>query len=188
MERRYKYTKNDTFELGTKSFLTDNIYLSGSIYNMTTEDEIFYMTSDSGEFSGNYNFDNKIERNGIEITLEQYFGKFTFNQNISYIKHQVKGGKYSGNKIPGVPEYLMNVGVTYEIFDNVTLSTRWFYYGASYAQYDYENKYSKQGGHTEVNLNLNYKMTPELSVYVGIDNLFDKEYFNAKAPTKKEVI
>lgn len=176
---------SNIFEIGTKGLVNDFIYLSSSIYRSETENEIFYLTADSGEVTGNYNFQNKIIRDGIEISLEQYFEKITLKQNFSFVDHKVDGGKYSGKKVPGVPEYLANLGIGYKIIENLELSTTWFYYGSSYAQYDYENKYSKQGGHTEVNLNLNYKFNSDLLLYTGINNLFDKEYFYAKAPIKK---
>lgn len=177
--------KSDIIELGTKTFVTDNIYLAGAVFNMKTNDEIFYLTSDSGEITGNYNFKDEIVRNGVELTAEQYFDNLTLRQNFSYIDHEIKDGKYSGKKVPGVPEYLANIGATYEFIENLNLTTTWYYYGPSYAQYDYENKYPQQGGHTEVNVNINYKVTPELLIYGGVDNLFDKEYFSAKAPTSK---
>lgn len=175
----------NVFELGTKGLINDFIYLSSSIYRSETEKEIFYLTADSGEVTGNYNFQNKIIRDGIEISLEQYFEKLTLKQNFSFVNHKVDGGKYSGKKVPGVPEYLANLGFSYKFIENLEVSTTWFYYGSSYAQYDYENKYAKQGGHTEVNLNINYKYNPNLLLYTGINNLFDKEYFYAKAPSKK---
>lgn len=175
----------NVFELGTKGLINDFIYLSSSIYRSETEKEIFYLTVDSGEVTGNYNFQNKIIRDGIEISLEQYFEKLTLKQNFSFVNHKVDGGKYSGKKVPGVPEYLANLGFSYKFIENLEVSTTWFYYGSSYAQYDYENKYAKQGGHTEVNLNINYKYNPNLLLYTGINNLFDKEYFYAKAPSKK---
>lgn len=175
----------DIFEIGTKGLVNDFIYLSSSIYKSETKDEIFYLTADSGEVTGNYNFKNKIVRDGIELSLEQYFEKITLKQNFSYVNHRVDGGKYSEKKVPGVPEYLANLGAAYKLSESLEFSTIWFYYGPSYAQYDYENKYPKQGGHTEVNLNINYKFNPNLLLYTGVNNLFDKEYFYAKAPTKK---
>ncbi|MEG0300411.1 TonB-dependent receptor [Cetobacterium sp.] len=180
-----KTQTSDIFEVGTKGLINDFMYLSSAIYKSETNNEIFYLTADSGEVTGNYNFQNKIVRDGIEISLEQYFEKITLKQNFSFVNHKVDGGKYSGKKVPGVPEYLANLGISYKLVENLELSTTWFYYGSSYAQYDYENKYAKQGGHTEVNLNINYKYNPDLSLYTGINNLFDKEYFYAKAPTKK---
>ena len=117
----------NVFELGTKGLINDFIYLSSSIYRSETEKEIFYLTADSGEVTGNYNFQNKIIRDGIEISLEQYFEKLTLKQNFSFVNHKVDGGKYSGKKVPGVPEYLANLGFSYKFIENLDVSTTWFY-------------------------------------------------------------
>lgn len=69
----------------------------------------------------------------------------------------------------------------YSILDNLIFNTSFYYYGSAYAAYDFHNNLGRQEGHTELNVSLSYKMENGLTLYGGINNLLDKEYFNAKA-------
>ena len=178
---------SDTFELGGKA-LWNNIYFSGSIFHSETDKEIFYLTKASGEIGGNYNFPDTIIRNGIELASEQYFNKFTLKESFNYIHHKIDGGKFNENKVPGLPNIIASIGFNYEPIDKLNISTTLFYRGSAYAQYDYKNSLGKQGGYSEVNLNINYTLENGLIIYGGINNLFDKEYYYAKASTSSNTL
>lgn len=178
---------SDTIELGGKT-LWNNFYLSSSIFHSKTEKEIFYLTKASGEQSSNYNFPDPILRTGVEIATEQYFDKLTLKQSFSYTHHEIDGGKYDGKKVPGLPNIMASIGFNYELIDNLNINTTLFYRGSSYAQYDYHNKLGKQGGYSEVNLNVNYTLENGLTLFGGVNNLFDKEYYYAKAGTSKDTL
>lgn len=184
---KFDVQTSDTIELGGKGYL-NNIYFSTAIYHSKTENEIFYLTKSSGETSGNYNFYDPIIRTGIEASSEQYIDKFTLKENISYIHHEIDGGKYDGKKVPGVPNFIASLGVNYEIMDKFNINTTLLYRGSSFAMYDYHNKLGKQGGYSEVNVNANYSLENGITIYAGINNLFDKEYYYAKCSTSKEEI
>ena len=178
---------SDTIELGAKT-LWNSVYFTGSVFHSKTKKEIFYLTKASGEQSSNYNFPDPILRTGIEIASEQYIDKLTLRQSLSYIHHEIDGGKYNGKEVPGLPNYTASIGFNYELIDNLNINTTLFYYGSSYAQYDYHNKLGKQGGHSETNLNINYTLNNGLTVYGGVNNLFDKEYYYAKASTSANTL
>ena len=146
------------------------------------------MTKASGEQSSNYNFPDPILRTGIELASEQYIDKLTLRQSLSYIHHEIDGGKYDGKKVPGLPNYTASIGFNYELIDNLNINATLFYYGSSYAQYDYHNRLGKQGGHSETNLNINYTLNNGLTIYGGVNNLFDKEYYYAKASTSTDTL
>lgn len=184
---KFDVQTSDTIEFGGKGYLND-IYFSTAIYHSKTENEIFYLTKSSGETSGNYNFYDPIIRTGIEISSEQYIKKFTFKESISYIHHEIDGGKYDGKKVPGVPNFIASLGVNYEIMDKFNINTTLLYRGGSFAMYDYHNKLGKQGGYSEINVNANYSLENGITIYAGINNLFDKEYYYAKCSTSKDEI
>lgn len=83
---------------------------------------------------------------------------------------------------------MASIGFNYELIDNLNINTTLFYRGSSYAQYDYHNKLGKQGGYSEVNLNVNYTLENGLTLSGGVNNLFDKEYYYAKAGTSKDTL
>lgn len=187
VDGKFDIQTSDTIEIGGKGYL-ENIYFSTAIYHSKTEKEIFYLTKASGETSSNYNFFDPILRTGVEILSEQYIDKLTLKESISYIHHEVDGGKYDGKKVPGVPNFIASLGVNYELIENLNINTTLLYRGGSYAMYDYQNKLGKQGGYTEVNLSINYTLDNGIVLYGGVNNLFDKEYYYAKASTSKDTI
>lgn len=174
---------SDTIELGAKT-LWNNFYFSSSIFHSKTNKEIFYWKNKTEDKSRNYNFPNPILRTGIELSAEQYFDKLTLMQSFSYIHHKIDGGEFSGNKVPGLPNIIASVGFNYELIENLNINTMLFYKGSSYAQYDFENQLGKQGGYSEVNLNVNYTLENGITIYGGVNNLFDKDYYYAKANQK----
>lgn len=171
---------SDTFELGLKA-VWNNLYFSGAIFQTDTDNEIFYVAYENGKLGTTYNLPGKNRRRGIELSMEQYFDKITFREGFSYVEHEIKSGPFSGNEIPGVSNYIYNLGMDYSILDNLIFNTSFYYYGSAYAAYDFHNNLGRQEGHTELNVSLSYKMENGLTLYGGINNLLDKEYFNAKA-------
>lgn len=179
-----KVQEADTFELGGKTSWK-NFYLSASIFQTKTANEILYIPYEDGTKLGkNYNLPGKNLRQGIEISMEQYLGKLTFRESFSYLKHKVKSGAFSGRELPGIPNYTYNLGINYSILDNLIWDTSFYYYGSAYGNYDYDNKFGKQKGHSELNTNIRYEMENGISIYGGINNLLDKEYFTPKLNTK----
>ncbi|MEG0730561.1 MAG: TonB-dependent receptor, partial [Cetobacterium sp.] len=74
---------NRTIETGGK-FGWNNFYLSGALFNIETENEIFY--DPDPDYGGkNYNLPGKTSRKGIEITMEQFFNKLTLRESFGYI-------------------------------------------------------------------------------------------------------
>lgn len=187
VDGKFDVQTSDTIEFGGKGYL-NNIYFSTALFHSKTENEIFYLTKASGETSSNYNFSDPILRTGIEVLSEQYIGKITLKESVSYTKHEVDGGRFDGKKVPGVPNFLASLGVNYEILDKFNINTTLLYHGSSYAMYDYHNKLGKQGGYSEVNINANYSLENGITLYAGVNNIFDKEYYYAKAGLKDDKI
>lgn len=178
-----KTQNSDTFELGLKT-AGNWFFLSGSIFQTNTANEIFYVAYENGKLGNNYNLPGKNQRRGIELSMEQYLGNITFRESFSYLSHKIKSGVFAGSKIPGVPEYIYSLGMDYKLTDNLTWSTSYNHYGGTYIVYDFHNKHPKQKGHGELDTSLNYEMENGLSIYGGIKNLLDKEYFNPKLDSK----
>lgn len=177
---------SDTFEMGTKGAFK-NLYWSGAIYQTDTKNEIFYVAYEDGKLGKAFNLPGKNKRKGIEILLEEKFDSLSLRQGFSYVEHKITSGVFKGNKIPGVPNIIYNLGLDYSITENLTFNTNFYYYGSAYATYDFHNSFGKQKGHNETDIALNYKMNNGLTIYGGINNLFDKEFFNAKVDTNNKI-
>lgn len=177
-----KLQTSETLELGLKS-LWNNFYFSGAVYQTDTKNEIFYIAYEDGKLGKNYNLPGKSRRKGIEFTLEQYFERLTLREVFSYTSHEIKSGPFAGKEIPGVPNYIYNLGLDYTILENLIFNTNFYYYGSAFATYDFDNQNGRQKGHTELNTALTYKMQNGLTLYGGVNNLLDTKYYNAKTGT-----
>ena len=170
-----KSQKMNNVELGTK-LLIENVYLSAATYYSRTANEIMYDPGRDDTNGSFYNLHGKTERMGFELASEQYFDKLTLRQNFSYIHSKITSGKYDGKEIPGVPKLMAGIGATYEIIDNLLFNLETYYRGKKYFANDFKNEKGKNGGYTVTNISLRYDFTNGVSLYGGIDKLFDKKY------------
>ncbi|MGL6119776.1 MAG: TonB-dependent receptor domain-containing protein, partial [Fusobacteriaceae bacterium] len=163
-----------TFELGGKT-LYNNTFISGAIYKTLTKNEIIF-DDRVLSFGANRNLKGENSRIGAEIFLEHYFTKITLRESFSYIKTEIKDGLYSGKKVPGVPRYLFNLGLTYDINAQLKFNTDLNYKGNSYSSADFKNEAGKNSEYLTLDINLQYAINQALSIYGGINNLTDKKY------------
>ena len=168
----------DTFELGTKT-LIENIYLAGSIFYITGDKEIMYDPV-NGAMGGSsfYNLNGKTERIGLELASEQYFDKLTLRENFTYMHNEITDGPYKGNEIPGVSKIMYGLGATYEITPQLIFNLETLYHGKAYASNDFYNKKSKVDSYIVTNISTRYNFNNGLSVFGGINNLFNEQYCN----------
>lgn len=166
----------DTFELGTKT-LIENIYLAGSVFYIAGDKEIMYDPV-NGAMGGSsfYNLNGKTERLGLELASEQYFDKLTLRENFTYMHNEITDGPYKGNEIPGVSKIMYGLGATYEITPQLIFNLETLYHGKAYAANDFYNKKSKVDSYIVTNISTRYNFNNGLSVFGGINNLFNEQY------------
>ena len=166
----------DTFELGTKT-LIENIYLAGSVFYIAGDKEIMYDPV-NGAMGGSsfYNLNGKTERLGLELASEQYFDKLTLRENFTYMHNEITDGPYKGNEIPGVSKIMYGLGVTYEITPQLIFNLETLYHGKAYAANDFYNKKSKVDSYIVTNISTRYNFNNGLSIFGGINNLFNEQY------------
>ena len=166
----------DTVELGTKTVFK-NVYLSGAVFYIAGDKEIMYDPR-NGAMSGSsfYNLDGKTERIGLELASEQYFDKLTLRETFTYMHNEITDGPYKGNKIPGVSDFMYGVGATYEVIPQLILNLESVYHGKAYAANDFKNEASKADSYIVTNLSARYNFNNGISVYGGINNIFNELY------------
>lgn len=189
----------NSFEIGMsdyKGFTAINLSL---FYSLTDKEIYTYMSSGMTNSNIlNYNLD-KTERYGFEIKLEQYIDKLTLSQTYQYINAEIKKGKeklfdgngnvitgesLSGNKIAGVPEHRFTLGAKYDFTNSFNINGEVVYNGNSYINNN--NKYGKQNNYVVTNIRANYNMDNGLSLFAGINNLFDEEYCTSVSYSQSE--
>ena len=169
--------ESDTLELGIKDFIF-NSYVSASVFRTVTKDEIVFDPTANGGFGSNTNLDSKTERLGFEFSAEQYLGKLTLRESFTYLDHEIRGGEYEGNEIPGVSSILYSLGANYDFTDSLSANTLVTYHGDSYAYADFDNGQGKVSSYVTVDLQGTYDFKNGLKIYTGINNLFNKKYYD----------
>lgn len=172
-----KLQETETYELGVKDTI-ENTYISSSVFFSKTSDEILYAeVQNKGEY--NHNFDGKVERKGVQLSLQHYFDKLILRENISYIDAEITSGKYDGKRFPGVPKWIINLGATYNFTDKLLGNVDMYYQSSTYGSDDFKNRFGENNEYTTVDTGLSYSFDDGLQVYGGVRNLFDEKYSNS---------
>lgn len=169
----------DNFEIGLSDYVGITS-VNASVFYTATKDEISSETSGTMYTNiNNYNL-GKTERIGFELKTEQYFDKLTLSQAYSYINAEIKDGKVkgidvSGNKVANVPEHKFNLGADYSVTDNFSVSGEIVYMSGIYV--NNQNQGGQVNSHTVTNIRARYAFENGLDIYAGINNLFDRKYY-----------
>lgn len=166
----------DTIELGTKTMI-DNVFLSGTVFYIHGDKEIMYDPK-NGAMSGSsfYNLDGKTRRVGLELASEQYFDSLVLRESFTYMNNEIIDGPYKGNEIPGISSLTYGLGATYEVTSELIFNVDSLYYGKAYAANDFKNETSKSNSHFVTNISLRYNFSNGVSIYGGINNIFNEIY------------
>lgn len=183
---------SDTFEIGMKKKLSKNTNLGISIYQVKTDDKIIYTThyvpGTNDRLYKMYENYGQEKRTGIEFALEH-----KFNNNWStYFNYAWQHGKVKQNHVAntnlddvnetdyGIPRHLLHAGVDYTN-DKFNAILECQYVSERQAPDDVTGEYGSEDAYFIVNTALNYKISQGLTLQVGINNLFDKEFYASEA-------
>lgn len=159
------------YELGFEYGLKEPLKLGGSIFYMRLKDELYY---DPLTYT-NRNYD-KTERRGIELFAGKKLGEhLVLNGNYTFTKAVFIEGNYSGNQVPLVPRHKFSFIGELKLAQDWQLSSIINYCGGRYLINDQAHNYSPLDDFFTLDLKINYKMK-QGSIYLAINNLFDKRY------------
>lgn len=177
-------------EFGTSDYIGYTA-INTSIFYTQTDNEIYTNMIGMGTQTLNYNID-ETERYGAEISLEHYFGKLTLSESYQYMHAEIKkgiekqytdsgdridGANLAGRKIEGVPTHKFTLGARYDFTSRFNINGEMVYTGSSYIENS--NESGKKGSYTVTNIRAGYTFNNGLTLYAGINNLFDKEYYSS---------
>ena len=174
----------DLYEIGWRE------YLGFSTINLTA----FYSKTDN-EMSRNYILDPnlgfgrktinilKTKRKGIELSLSQKLGKLELKESYAYLKgkreYNGREGEWSNSGLQKVPKHSLTLEATYQFTPRFSSSIRYSYSG-KYSNFSNIKDKEEEGfisSYSITDLSLNYHHENGITVYGGINNLFDKLYF-----------
>lgn len=171
------------FEIGVKDYIGDNIYLSASTFYKKIDGEIYYQTTvdkATGKTGAAFYNMGDTRRIGLQLLSEQYLGKLTLTESISYLNHKIEKSDFKtreNKEIPMVPNWKLGFGINYKYNDKLNLGADVVYVGKYYDSSDATNERKKDlGGYTTVDVSANYQLDDKISVVARVNNLFDEKY------------
>jgi iron complex outermembrane receptor protein len=184
VENNLKSEKYMTYELGFKDYIY-NSYVGGAIFLTNTKDQIAQENLGSMNFK-NYNI-GKTKTYGLELEAEQYFGNLTLRESYAFTKTDIKSAQdkaTEGKEIANVPRNKLNLGFTYKVTPQIKFSWDTVYSSSYYL--NNQNTGGRHNSHIVTNIAVNCEVNKNLSVYAGIENLFNEKYYYAINSTGTE--
>lgn len=183
-----------TFEAGARGVWRDMRWHAG-LFRADNRDDILFISA--GALTNRGYFDNvgETRRQGIELNFEgsllegrlAWFARYTQLQaqfrdsfmvsspnNPSAIDAEIPVS--SGDSIPGVPERLLGAGVTLALTRGLTVSVDVKYQSSQFLRGDEGNLNAPLSGYTVVNAGMEWRISPTLTAFAQVDNLFDADY------------
>lgn len=179
-----------TWEAGVRGKFTQDINWNVGLYDTRTINDIQFIYSAASQ--GYFQNVGQTERKGIEIGLHGKVNKLTFAANYGYVDATYQSSfsvntideeqtVNKGNRIPGIARQIFKLRTSYEITptwnigSNIIAATGQYAHGA-------ENNQTLKGvapkipGYAILNLDTNYNLSSNWSVFGKVNNVFDKEY------------
>lgn len=92
--------------------------------------------------------------------------------------------KQTGNPLSIIPRYTINTLLDYQVTEKFSTELNWTFYGRQKPREFVETRLEEDGlsdkevgAYSVVGLNMNYRLTKDLSVKGGVSNLFDKQIY-----------
>lgn len=183
----------DLYEVGWRE------YLGFTTINVTA----FYSKTDN-EMSRNYVMSPKLgfgrktinilqtRRKGIELSLSQKFGKLELNESYAYLIGQrsyngregdfVKPGSiidWSNTGLKKVPKHSLSIEAKYQFTPRFSAGVKYKYTGkySNFSSMDQKEEEGYVKSRSVTDIALHYHHENGISVYGGINNIFNEKYF-----------
>jgi iron complex outermembrane recepter protein len=186
-----------TIELGARGKLGEATTWSAAIYRTNLDNDIHFVSSGGGTNAGFFQNVGETRRQGVELAATTRFGPVlldvrynhidaTFRSVFSAFSPENSSADANGaitvnpdNRIPGIPADSFKIRVDYE-HGPFEIGAGLIAASSQYAHGD-ENNADRNGrvpGYLVMHLDAQYVVTPRLTLFVQIDNLFDRRYAN----------
>lgn len=182
-----------TSEIGARGSLDAFNWHLGA-FRTVSEDDILFISA--GALTNRGFFDNvgETRRQGIELNLDGTLGKrVSWFAHYTWLEAQFREGLtvaspnnpeavdgeidvVSGSRIPGIPENMLKAGIRFDPVSNFSVTLDGVYQSDQYFRGDEANLTEPLSGFAVVNATGEWRLSPHLTVFAQIENLFDAEY------------
>ncbi|MES2626766.1 MAG: TonB-dependent receptor [Pseudomonadota bacterium] len=182
-----------TYEFGLRGMWEAINYQVG-YFTSRNEDDILFQTT--GRATGLFANVDETARDGIELVLNGSLGQLNWFGSYSWIEatfgddftvlspnhpNANEDGELaveSGDRIPGLPEYIGKIGGDYRVSEQLSIGAEVMYNSDQVLRGDEANELGTIGGYTLMNLRANLSLTPGLVLFARVSNVFDRKYEN----------
>ncbi|WP_300675404.1 TonB-dependent receptor, partial [Desulfoluna sp.] len=188
----------DTFELGMRDYVLDTFF-SATAYLTTTDNELNRVSVSSDVSGSNWKKDKKTlnlletKRYGVDLSAEHVLGRLKLSESYTWAmgetvynskgKALIQEGKqidWSDSGLQKVPEHKVVLTADYDLTPQLTAGVKYKYTGG------YANFFNKADKPEDdlvdscetTDLSLRYAMAGGLTLYGGVNNLFDETYYH----------
>ncbi|MEQ1638267.1 MAG: TonB-dependent receptor [Methylococcales bacterium] len=171
---------------------------SAGYFQTNSNDDIIFQSA--GGVVGNRGFFQNIgrtKRQGLELGMHaNVFKRLHIDANYTYLDATV-GVDYlsqspnhpkaddqgnvlvkNGSRLPGIPEHLIKLAVSYDIIPDWSLGVNMLYNGDQFLRGDEANLTSPLASYMLFNLKTEYRFNEHFSIFGKLDNIFNKRYQN----------
>ena len=165
-----KPEQSQTFEIALSNRM-DKLFSEIVLFNTKIDDKIELVSYGSGnaKYYTSENLD-KVDIKGVELNLDYTLNdNADLNFNLTYLDTEDKS---TNKELIFTPDLSASLGFNYKILSNVATNLSLRYIGE---QYSNSQNTTKTDDYTLVDLGVNYDVNKTLTLYSGIDNIFDKK-------------
>ena len=165
-----KPEQSQTFEIALSNKM-DKLFSEIVLFNTKIDDKIELVSYGAGnaKYYTSENLD-KVDIKGVELNLDYTLNdNADLNFNLTYLNTEDKS---TNKELIFTPDLSASLGFNYKILSNVATNLSLRYLGEQYS--DTQNS-ATTDDYTLVDVGVNYDVNKTLTLYTGIDNIFDKK-------------
>ena len=199
------------YELGLRYASNDHIFSAEAIGFLTQFDDLIVVDNIGGTGSGNDENFGKVDSYGLELTAQYdlglankwdfsnpYFIAFTYtnaeqkNDSSSTDAESIFSYGRSGNKVPYIPEYQLNIGSSFQFsrwrasiiasFVDETFTSANNVSSEINGVGDPDARFGKTDSYEIVDLSVRYDVKNNAQIFAGVHNVFEEEYIVSRQP------
>lgn len=162
------------WEVGVRLRHADGHAAALSVFDMRTDDEIYFGFDLASGRDTNRNLDERSTRRGVELELKAQLGAtLTTWSNLSYIDARLSA---ADTFMPLVPRAKIVAGLIWDIRPNLSLSASCAHTSTSFDGNDFDNQsYHKLAAYQVVDARLQWQLT-HFAVGLSVNNALDETY------------
>ena len=165
-----KPEQSQTFEIALSNRL-EKLFSEIVLFNTKIDDKIELVSYGAGnaKYYTSENLD-KVDIKGVELNLDYTLNhNADLNFNLTYLNTKDKS---TNKELIFTPDLSASLGFNYKILSNIATNLSLRYLGEQYS--DTQNS-ATTDDYTLVDVGVNYDVNKTLTLYTGIDNIFDKK-------------